>query len=147
LSNCSNIDNLTLSSFLHHSSAQRTSVISVVISMVKYISFLTDSLRTSVPLLSLFLTIDISCYNWCLMLYRCLLHGYLNLNMCWGCFIYELLFYCTTCFCFLKNTFYIPHGIYSSRYNPVSLSFTNWSSPSFFLKSLPKLKPEPSLEL
>ena len=38
------------------------------------------------------------CYNWYLILYRCSLHGYLNLNICWNCFIYELLFYHAICF-------------------------------------------------
>ena len=34
--------------------------------------------------------------------------------------------------------------IYSCRYYPVSLHFTNWLSPLFLLKSLPELQPEPS---
>ena len=69
------------------------------------------------------------------MLYRCLLHDYLNLNMCQGCLIDDLLFFYTICFphislvstsCsksgifmwfllstyyFLIDTFLIPHGL------------------------------------
>ena len=32
------------------------------------------------------------------MIYRCLPYDYLNLNMCWGYLIYDLLFYYTICF-------------------------------------------------
>jgi len=51
-------------------------------------------------------------------------------------------------YCFLKDAIYFlwSLGIYSSRYRYVSLYFTNWWFLSFFLKSLPKLQSEPSLE-
>ena len=45
------------------------------------------------------------------------------------------------------NYFSWSIDIYSSRYSLVSLHFTNLPSSSSFLKSLPKLQPELSLEL
>jgi len=59
LSNYSDICNLTLFSSSHSFSVQRILVISVVISIIKYIPSSTNSLQTSEPIFSLFLTIDI----------------------------------------------------------------------------------------
>ena len=47
---------------------------------------------------------------------------------------FSLLFFLLTLYCFLKDTSCISHGfsLYSYRYSPVSLCFTNWL-PSFLL--------------
>ena len=49
---------------------------------------------------------------------------------------------------YINHTFNIwSVGIYSCRYNIVSLHFTNWLTLLYLLKFLPELQPKPSLRL
>lgn len=72
------------------------------------------------------------------MIYRCLLHVYLNLDICWDCFVYELLFYCAICFPHVSTTVYLNsissnHAwhltkipIVACEENPCLTSSTTW---------------------
>ena len=71
----------------------------------------------------------------CISYLLCLVSSTCNFSSAYHVVVeFSLLFFLLTLYCFLKDTSCISHGLslYSYRYSPVSLCFTNWL-PSFLL--------------
>jgi len=103
-------------------------------------------------------TIDTSCLTDGLFMNKQML-GFLLYDFIIGCDMCSPCIWSVSALCsswgFIMFSLLFPHflhmyyiwslDIYSYRYYPVSLHFTNWLYLSFLLKFLPELQPEPSL--